>query len=367
MASLSHTAPTLETICSAGRVNSVEETAYLINESYQDSGNLVVQLCGSQPDKLYQASTALLDLFSANAAALPFGIDLNLGCPQQCAAKGGFGAYLVERDDELAIKCLRSMRRAIDEYSVGKDCKRPLLSAKIRLWDSGVDDTVAFVRRMKGAIDMIAIHCRTREEKHDGRADWEAGKRLAEELSRDGIPVILNGGVSNYRYAAKLLHQTNCHSIMVATGYLKNHRNFDPASKQPVSKCRPQNLATEYLDFCTKHPPPSYLYIQKHLRWIFRESLQPEDEEFNPQDYSDYRVRLVGTMKFTLQCRFFKTYHSFKWSFLVRPYLRSIYQYRLFVALFVKQSGGDKEDQPESIKHFIADVTYKSIKKAKLS
>ena len=93
----------------------------------------------------------------------------------------------------------------------------------------------------------------------------------------------------------------------------------------------------------------------------------PEDEEFNPQDYSDYRVRLVGTMKFTLQCRFFKTYHSFKWSFLVRPYLRSIYQYRLFVALFVKQSGGDKEDQPESIKHFIADVTYKSIKKAKLS
>ena len=54
------------------------------------------------------------------------------------------------------------------------------------------------------------------------------------------------------------------------------------------------------------------------------------------------------------------------WSFLVRPYLRSIDQYRMFVALFVKQSGGEKEDQPESIKHFLKDVTFKSIKKAKL-
>jgi len=327
----------------------VDETAYLIYESYQDSKNLIVQLCGNQPKKLYQASTALLDLFSSsNADALPWGIDLNLGCPQQCAAKGNFGAFLVERDAEMAVECLRSMRRAIDEYPVGEDKrKKPLLSAKIRLWDSGVDDTVAFVRRMKGSIDMIAIHCRTREEKHDGRADWEAGKRLAEELSRDGIPVILNGGVSNFRDALTLLHQTNCHSVMVATGYLKNHRNL---ANQPVSgdDLRPQNLATEYLDFAEKYPPPSFLYIQKHLRWIFRESLHPEDGEFNPKDYSDYRVRL--------------------WSFLVRPYLRSINQYRMFVALFVKQSGGEKEDQPEAIRHFLVeDLTYKKIKKAKLS
>ena len=248
---------------SAGRVNSVDEAAYLINESCRDSENLIVQLCGSQPEKLYQASTALLDMFSANAAALPLGLDLNLGCPQKCADKGNFGAYLVERDDEMAIKCLRSMRRAIDDYPVGKE-RRPFLSAKIRLWDSGVEDTVAFIRRMKGSIDMIAIHCRTREEKHDGRADWEAGKRLTEELSRDGIPVILNGGVSNYRDAEALLRRTNCNFVMVATGYLTNHRNL---SKQPVSDddLRPQNLATEYLDYAAKYPPPSYLYIQVSL------------------------------------------------------------------------------------------------------
>lgn len=79
---------------------------------------------------------------------------------------------------------------------------------------------------------------------------------------------------------------------------------------------------------------------------------------------------MVGTVKLTAALPKLNNLPQFdsKWSFLVRPYLRSINQYRMFVALFVKQSGGEKEDQPEAIRHFLVeDLTYKKIKKAKLS
>jgi len=333
-------------IDSAGRFNSAEESAYLINESTkEDVQNLIVQLCGSQPDKLAKATTSILDIYSNNVGILPVGIDLNLGCPQKCAEREGFGAYLVEKNDQMAVECLKCMRKAIDAYAKQHDCKAPILSAKIRLLDSDVENTVQFIKRLKPYIDLIAIHCRTRKEKHDGKADWEAGKQIVEDLANDenSLPVVLNGGVTSYKDAQTVLQMTQCHAVMVANGYLCNHRKFNSIS----SGSRPQDLALEYLDFAQKYPPPSYLYIQLHLRWIFRDTLQPKDKDFNPQDYSDYRVRL--------------------WTFLVRPYLRSIAQYRLFVALFVKLSGGEKEDQPKSIRHLVDDVTYRAVKKAKLN
>ena len=50
-------------------------------------------------------------------------IDLNLGCPQAIAAKGQYGAFLLEDDPELALRCVRALVAATP---------RPV-SAKIRL------------------------------------------------------------------------------------------------------------------------------------------------------------------------------------------------------------------------------------------
>ena len=50
-------------------------------------------------------------------------------------------------------------------------------------------------------------------------------------------------------------------------------------------------------------------------------------------------------------------------SFLVRPYLRSMEQFKLFVALYVQLSDdGRNEKIPESIAHLVKDVTFKSVK-----
>lgn len=332
----------------AGRTNYVEETAYLLmhDTTPADTENLVVQLCGSCPTTLGSATTAILDIYSNNnIGILPSGIDLNLGCPQECAAKENFGAFLVEKDPTAAISCITSMRKSIDNHPKTDDNNKPLLSAKIRLLDTGVDDTIEFVRRLQSAgVDHVAIHCRHRTNKHFGNADWDSGAKIVAAFVSSELPIILNGGIACYNDATLVMEYTKCHAVMAATGYLRSHRHFDPSSN-PTS-LEPQWLASEYLELAEKYPPPSYLYIQKHLRWIFRDTLQPgDDPNFDKSDYSDWRVKL--------------------WSFLVRPYVRSIEQFRLFVALYVQLSGCEKDDRvPKSILYLVDDVSFGSVKKA---
>lgn len=333
----------------AGRTNSMNETGYLMlhDTCRDDTCNLVVQLSGSTPNNLHNATTALLEMFTNNNdGTLPVGIDLNLGCPQKCAEDEGFGAFLVERNAEGAVECIASMRLAIVEFcQKNLISSKPTLSAKIRLLDS-VEDTIAFARKLRNAgIDYIAIHCRNRVAKHDGAADWEAGAKLVSSLSvGDALPVIVNGGISCYTDAEFVTKQTNCHGVMVATGYLQNHRNYAITTEGECNSA--VNVASEYLDYAERYPPPSYLYIQKHFRWIFRSVLQPtDDSRFVPNDYSDWRVKL--------------------WSFLVRPYIRTIHQFRLFLALYVKLKGEDTIRQlPPSLLHLVEDVTFGSVKKA---
>jgi tRNA-dihydrouridine synthase len=333
-------------IDSAGRTDSVEETAYLLlhDTSPEDITNCVVQLCGSSPCSLGEATTAILDLCSNNSdGGLPAGIDLNLGCPQECASDEGFGAFLVERNPAAAISCIASMKKAMNSYYIHDNANIPTLSAKIRLMDS-VHDTISFIQQLHNAgIDYIAIHCRHRRDKHDGHADWDAGRKIVHALSPD-IHVVLNGGIEDLQGAHLLMQQTQCHAVMVASGYLRNHRNFHPANESNSTTAF--EVACEYLEYAEIFPSPSYLYIQKHLRWILRHILQPTDDpSFVKHDYSDSRVML--------------------WTFLVRPYLRSIEQFRLFLALYLKL--GCEEgvtNVPQSIAIHVENVSFKSVKVA---
>ena len=337
----------------AGRSCPVEETAYLLLRDchVEDTANLVVQLCGSDPAQLSEATTAILNVYMNKHGIAPAGIDLNLGCPQECASREGFGAFLVEKNTNLAISCVASMKKSIDsfEWDAKKCSNRPSLSGKIRLQDR-VDDTIELVRKLKVAgADYVSIHCRHRTDKHNGAPDWDSGAKVVDAFSTDELPIILNGGIEGHTDAMNVLERTKCHAVMAATGSLRNHRQYvQQQSASDPSSFEPHYLALEYLDLVEEHPPPSYLYIQKHLRWIFRDALQPEnDPNFDQKNWKDWRVKL--------------------WSFLVRPYLRSLEQFRMFVALYVQLSGSDKEGVdklPKSIRHLVHEVTFGSVKKA---
>lgn len=373
----------------AGRTNSIEETAtiLLLDSHPDDTPNLVVQICGSNPDILSQATTALLDIYSNKlnnnssnnnnekkdrGILLPFGIDLNLGCPQECALHGNFGAFLVEKNPEAAVACISAMRTAIDDYHYrilstkneeedDSTRHKPLLSAKIRLLDKGIDETINFVRNLQIAgVDFVTVHCRYRIDKHTGPPDYVSGGKIVTAFSNGNngngyLPIILNGGITNINDANRVLEQTKCHAVMVATGYLNNHSKFDQSSSSSSLSDNIAHdvvtLALDYLDYAERYPPPSYLYIQKHMRWVFRDVLQPEnDATFKKFDYTDYRVKL--------------------WFLLVRSYVRNIEQFKLFVALYVKLSNegdtvaDDRSVVPQSIHHLVQDATFGSVKKA---
>ena len=309
----------------------------------EDQGQLTVQLCGCCPDTLFEATQILMELQISQNMNLE-GIDLNLGCPQKCAEDGCFGAFLAERQPTLAVQCVAAMRRAIDNFNPNpqqnRNVHRPRLSCKIRLLDTD-NDTISFAEELQAAgCDIITVHCRHRIDKHNGKPDLISGKKIVDALS---IPVIINGSeVSNVEDVKTTLSKTGAHAVMIARAFLTNPRLLHP---RPQSQPQPQPqrdvdigvgvdpafLAAEYLDCCEKYPPPSPLYIQKHLRWIFRKYLQPERSiRKATYDYNDWRVRL--------------------WTFLVRPFLETIFQFRQVVVLYAKLNGSglpiSLRDQP---------------------
>ena len=316
-----------------------EDGILLLNDICCDKEPLVVQLCGSCPDTLYAATHALMELQASIMGLIIEGIDLNLGCPQECAKDGNFGAFLVENDPQLAVNCIKEMRRGIDTFDSTRlgnkggcgtrnNPKHLKLSCKIRLFES-MDETVRFAKQLEEAgCDILAVHCRHRVVKHNGSPDIKHGQLLVDSLS---IPVIINGSlIQNLNDIKDVLEETKAHGVMIARAFLENPCLLMKSNSDPAY------LAAEYLDFAEASPPPSFLYVQKHLRWIFGKYLRPEDK--HNCDYTDFRPRL--------------------WSFLVRPYLKSIIQFRQVVALYVKLNGSIL---PDSLKKY-EDATFKSIK-----
>ncbi len=318
------------------------------DDNEREKGYLTVQLCGCEPEILYDATQILIKLRNSGHMRCDqlVGIDLNLGCPQKCAQTACFGAFLAEKKPGLALECIAAMKRAIDSFrpkesirpsvspspseSASVDCL-PRLSCKIRLLDT-VEETIKFAQNLQSAgCEILALHCRRRADKHNGKPDLLAGKLVANALS---IPVVINGSESTtLQDVAMDLENIQAHSVMIARAFLENPRLFVEPKSDPAS------LAAEYLNYCEQYPPPSPLYIQKHLRWIFRKYLQPQDElEGKNYDYSDWRLRL--------------------WTFLVRPYVKNIYQFRQVVHLYVNLNGSKL---PESLRG-LPSPSFKSIR-----
>lgn len=85
------------------------------------------------------------------------GIDLNLGCPQRSAARGGFGVFLANKTPDRAIAMVEAAAAV----------SRLPISAKIRVRDDSTPGTVAFVRSLAAAgAWMVTVHGRTAEQRH---------------------------------------------------------------------------------------------------------------------------------------------------------------------------------------------------------
>ena len=134
-------------------------------------------------------------------------IDVNLGCPQNVAKKGGYGAFVAQHPDVVEKIGISSFpyfsistlffshfqsRHHNNIYQTVKALVASLhvpITAKMRI-SSTCEETIAFAKMLERAgCKMIAIHGRRKEQKdHTVQPDWEIIKETMYHLSTIVIP-----------------------------------------------------------------------------------------------------------------------------------------------------------------------------------
>ena len=126
-------------------------------------------MCGNNPENIVSAAKIVAP-FCQN-------VDLNLGCPQGIARKGGYGAYLLSDFDRV-----RSIVHRLHNEGIP-------FSVKIRLLPS-LQDTLRTCEMLQeeGAL-FLTVHGRRKEQKREncGNCDWDAIGAIRSHLS---IPVL---------------------------------------------------------------------------------------------------------------------------------------------------------------------------------
>lgn len=208
---------------------------------------LVVQFCANEPLYLLKAAKFVEDRCDA--------VDLNLGCPQNIARKGNYGAFLMD-NPTLVFELVSILHKYL---------KVPVF-CKMRVFPD-VEETIKFAKMLESAgCQLLTVHGRTREQKghQQGLANLDIIRRIKEELS---IPVIANGNIREFSDVQKSLDATTADGVMSAETILCNPALY---SGKTVHPC---DISHEFMDLCEKKYPTNFKYIRTHLLQILKEKL----------------------------------------------------------------------------------------------
>ena len=192
----------------------VESEAYrnAVFQTCPEDRPLVVQFCANDPSMFVAAAKLVQDKCDA--------VDLNLGCPQEVARRGGYGSWMMERQE--LIRSIIS--RGAKELNVP-------VTAKIRVFES-FRETLQYVRVLEEAgISLLTVHGRMRHMREEVLSDWGAAHRLRPHLH---VPVILNGDVWDAEDLAMCLADHDVDGVMSAQGILHNPAIFEPLLGHPL-------------------------------------------------------------------------------------------------------------------------------------
>ena len=198
----------------------------------------------------------------ASRLVLPYckNIDLNLGCPQGIARKGGYGAFLLSNYDQIE-KIVRELRMEKIPYSV-KIRLLPDLSSTLRLCELFQREGVSF----------ITVHGRLKEEKREftGPCNWGAIRQI---VSNSSVPIIANGGIDSLESAQRCIQETGVSAVMSGEALLENPTLFSPNTKELTVR----EVCEEYLDLEEQYPSLQK-EIRKHLFKLLHRGLSVDVE-----------------------------------------------------------------------------------------
>ncbi|MBR3018957.1 MAG: tRNA dihydrouridine synthase DusB [Clostridia bacterium] len=225
---------------------------------FPEEGPLAVQIFGSVPGFMAQATARLTDL------GLFASIDINMGCPAQKVVGGQSGSALM-KDPALAARIVSEVKRAT-----------PLpVTVKMRLgWDAEHKNAVPFARILEeNGADLLTIHGRTRAQQYAGKADWEAIAQVKRAVS---IPVIANGDIVDGKSALDALRVTGCDGLAIGRAALGNPWIFteikaalagEPFTPPPFSEVIDTAMRQAREMAAWKGERSALLEMRKHFAW----------------------------------------------------------------------------------------------------
>lgn len=171
--------------------------------SYHESGPLIVQIAGHDPDTMSDAAKIILDrtnsCLNENEYEGPVsGIDVNCGCPQGIARKGRYGAFLMEESLDTVCSIITKLRQDLPT-NVGVSCKIRI-PTEVGTADGNAILKTRIERLIDAGCELITVHGRTLKENKTSvrECNWHAIAQvveIAKQYSGYDYPIIANGGI----------------------------------------------------------------------------------------------------------------------------------------------------------------------------
>lgn len=180
-----------------------------------DESPIIAQLWGSDP--------VAMEKLSLHCRELGYdGIDINMGCPDASAIKGGGGAQMI-RTPDTAAKMI----------AAAKTSGLPV-SVKTRLGYSSTEEWRDWLRFiLEQEIVTLTIHLRTKKEMSKVEAHWELMgdiKQLRDEIAPQTL-LIGNGDVRDRAHGLELIDKTGIDGVMIGRGIFHNPFAFESPQK----------------------------------------------------------------------------------------------------------------------------------------
>jgi tRNA-dihydrouridine synthase B len=191
-----------EMISSEALVRGHRESFRLMDLSW-DQRPVSVQLMGGDPAVMARAARM------AETAGADI-VDINMGCPVPKVVKTSGGSSLL-RDPDRACRVSEAIVQAVSIP----------VTVKIRLgWDFASRNYLEVATRLeRTGIQGLAVHGRTRSQRYDPWADWEA---IAQVKASVQIPVAGSGDLRSADAAARRRTDSGVDAVMLGRGILGN-------------------------------------------------------------------------------------------------------------------------------------------------